>query len=61
MKLAGSAKNDRCAGTEPKGIQQILVSDRDPAKRRGCVTEAMGETDDAEESIYVCIPDSDNC
>lgn len=30
--MAGSAKNDRCAGTEPKGIQQILVSDRDPAR-----------------------------
>lgn len=42
MKLAGSVKNDRCAGTEPKGIQQILVSDRDPAKRRAVSQRPWG-------------------
>ena len=51
-------------GTEPKGIQQIVVSDRETAKeksRRGCVTEAKGEIDDAEGSVYICIPHTDNC
>lgn len=45
----------RCAGTEPKGIQQILVSDRIQPRGGGCVTEATGETDDAEKKVYMYV------